>query len=763
MTLNTPSSNQDNISWFHQAANAVVQGLQDIAQPFAKVPITIAAGAATGLAQLFGGSKAADKVRQQATSKGVDIPLLGNVKPFGADQYQDFKNGNITKGQMALRTSEDVLANGAQIASWFVGLGEEETAAEVAEEAMIPASQALKTAAKTLWGKAYGFIKNAIPFSVIQSASAGLESQAKGQGALQTTSNTLTSFAGNMMGLLAFKGIGNLLIRGGAKILQSPVIAAANRNLMDTISKYFGLDLKGGLTKATPTIVNEIQKEVDNAHKQLVAGVGDEIKTKTNIGAVWDKIKSTMESSVQQMFNAPKDLFNKFYASAPNVTDFSESAGLIKEAQDLLDKKYGGSVTGLKGNELRSALEQQSNRSNSPLQQWLDTVVSGIGQDGKKIVPANEVERLILKLENIAPASESEQRIINQFKATLPKDMIANLDASGNKAIADIYRSGQKASNFLQDNVQKGIVDNLRKMGANIKSLLSENFFTKTPNADQAEAFLTAIGGKDSENAKAFSSLLHDMAIEWSQKVKGNVADGGSKLEDFLNNWKNTGLLTDEHFNQLSDYATLMQNKAEDYLNAIQGLVGEKTGAVDTKLGTQATSLETKTSQLKNLKVFVKEMGGQKLYETNPDGTLNMGNLVSALTKANQKGETFTGILDELKKVNPEKVDVNKAKEILKIGMGSTLVHLGHPWWGIGMAFKGLENVLSGGGKVSAKDVANMVGDLVGKVDKNGKPYLNASILTDLMSDKLSVVKKTVRKLFEATGGKTTQETTGNQ
>ncbi len=114
-------------------------------------------------------------------------------------------------------------------------------------------------------------------------------------------------------------------------------------------------------------------------------------------------------------------------------------------------------------------------------------------------------------------------------------------------------------------------------------------------------------------------------------------------------------------------------------------------------------------------------------------------------------------VIEQFSKFNPEEVAPNKAKELIRTGLGATLLATGHTWWGAGMTMKGLTGVLGGEGRVGAKEVAQMASELIGKIDpKTGQSYLTPNLITDLLSSKQTVVKQAIKKLFMAGTGKAT-------
>lgn len=94
--------------------------IQSVAEPFLKVPTTVAAGLAVGGARIFGSPNTVEKMRD-TTLEGLDYGYFGNVKPIGAGAFEKYQAGDIGGGEFVARAGADVVGTAAEIGSNFVG------------------------------------------------------------------------------------------------------------------------------------------------------------------------------------------------------------------------------------------------------------------------------------------------------------------------------------------------------------------------------------------------------------------------------------------------------------------------------------------------------------------------------------------------------------------------------------------------------------------------------------------------------------------
>jgi hypothetical protein len=96
--------------------------IQSVAEPFLKLPTTVAAAGARVVGGLIGGAEGAEKARQSAL-EGLDYGYFGNVKPIGADAFKKYQEGEIGGGEFATRAVGDLAGTAAEIGSYAVGGG----------------------------------------------------------------------------------------------------------------------------------------------------------------------------------------------------------------------------------------------------------------------------------------------------------------------------------------------------------------------------------------------------------------------------------------------------------------------------------------------------------------------------------------------------------------------------------------------------------------------------------------------------------------
>jgi hypothetical protein len=163
--------------------------VQAVAKPFLKAHATIEGGVATGIAGLFGGGEAANKVRNYVTEKGVDYGYLGSVKPIGADAFNKFKRKEITGNKALVEGGLDLGGTTAEIASNFIGGG-----------------GAIKTVATGLKGQIFNATKTAV-----KEGAKSLGLMSFGQ-SLQDAENTPTDVAYNTLFGTAAGATGGLVL-----------------------------------------------------------------------------------------------------------------------------------------------------------------------------------------------------------------------------------------------------------------------------------------------------------------------------------------------------------------------------------------------------------------------------------------------------------------------------------------------------------------------------------------------------------------------
>ena len=406
--------------WFQDTVDS-------IAEPFLKVSSTFSSGAGVLLADIFGGNEAGEKVRENATKNGVDYGWLGKVKPIGADAYQAYKNNQIDATTAVLRGGEDLIGTGAQIASYFVGTGEETAAMKAGENIL---GDSANIAKKTIWDTAMKTMTNAVPFSALQALGTGLE--AGGQGKEHPVAAGVENFVGNIVGYSLFSGAFGLLRFGAVKLISNPIVAAANKYLVDVISKTLGATPEEMVDK----IFNkQLTNEVAQGKKMLIQGVGDALKTPDSPGSLLQTIKGKTDNYVTAAFEQKKNLFGELIKANPAATpsDFPEFSKVLSEANNFLDRNYGETASGgrigtnpVTGKANFLALTSESERVDSPLQQFIDEIKKYIGEDGTTPLTYNDLEKLSLAKEKYS-GNSAETSLINQLYGTLRKDFKISL------------------------------------------------------------------------------------------------------------------------------------------------------------------------------------------------------------------------------------------------------------------------------------------------------------------------------------------------
>ena len=742
----------DHIGWFHQA-------VQDIASPF----LNAGASASTGieglgygeakLGELFGipGSKKTEGEMTQNISdlsKGVDIPYLGTATPWGSA----FTDSTLSPGQQVLKTATQIAGDGLQIASWFTGLGEADVAAKgTGEVASQVAEQGITQAAKkSFMQSAIGWVKNALPFSVLQGVGTGLnqfssnvnkgENGDESQNAISSTETAVLSTAGNIAGYVAMSGATGLIKAFGTKLLASPTVAAANQYLVDTLSKVMGVEPKLG-GELTGDVVSHVSKalesQVTQGHSAIVDAIANTIKTDADPASLFDIVKAKWTPWIDSLFKARDDTWREQGIQNPQIKGgFSDVMSFIKDkVQPLLDSKYTVPM---------GSGQSYTDASKSALGSYINEIENVLGTDGTNIVSRSQIQSLMDRA-SLFSGDATEQPMINSLRQLLQQNGIKNLSADPlTKPMADLWKKGLDQNSYLQSFLQTKVGGGI-KSATQVGDFIDRLFSGKAPGISEAQDILNGLGGTGSDALKAFSNLIYDRALKFFPYQSSDYMKGGDLLKAFLDKWDSSKLLTPEDSSALRNFSQLMQNKYGDIVDGVKSMIDGKNPET-TDLVSRAQYLKAENVQLRQTQAFQKSLGDNPIFTKNPDGSLNMQNLITALKKSNTNG-AYDGMVAELEKLNPEKIPAKGGIKVLqslsKIGIGLPMAlelipNFAHVSWGTSLAISGVSGLVGlltrDADKVSSKDIATWVGKLANETDAKGKPYLTPSFYTDFLN-----------------------------
>jgi hypothetical protein len=741
----------DHIGWFHQA-------VQDIASPF----LNLGASAATGIEGLgYGFDKltmalgdpsmkkdSEDRLADiQQLSKGVDVPYLGTATPWGS-AYTD---PTLSGGQATLKTATQIAGDGLQIASWFTGMGEAKVATEGAGVATDVAKEGVtQMARKTFMQTAMGWVKNALPFSILQGVGTGLgqfssnvgkgENGDEGQNAISSSETAVLSTAGNIAGFVAMSGATGLIKAFGTKLLASPTVAAANQYLVDTISKVMGVEPKlgGELTGDVVSHVSQaLESQITQGHTQIVDAIANTIKTDADPASLFDIVKAKWTPWIDSLFKARDETWRQQGIQNPQIKGgFSDVTNFINQKiQPLLDSKYTVPM---------GSGQSYTDASKSALANYVEEVKNVLGENGDKVVSRTQIQSLMDRA-SLFSGDGTEQPMINSLRQLLQQNSIKNLAADPiTKSMADLWKKGLDQNSYLQSFMQTKVGGGMRS-ATQAGDFIDRLFSGKAPGIGEAQEIMNGFGGTGSDALKAFSNLIYDRALKYFPYQSSDYMKGGDLLKAFLDKWDSSKLLTPEDSSALRNFSTLMQNKYGDIVDGVKAMIDGKNPEV-TDLASQAQALKGDNVQLRQLQSFQKSLGDNPMLTKNPDGTLNVENLVGALKKSNTNG-AYDGIINDLTKLNPAKVETNSGVKVIrslaKIGLGLPMVlellpGFNHFAWGASLLFSGGAGAIGllarDANQISSHDIATWVGKLANETDAKGNSYIKPSFYTDFLS-----------------------------
>ena len=745
-TPQTPAATpaQDNTPWWQSA-------IQDIASPFLKM------GASAYLVGEAAGGLPKEDIQKQEES-GFNLGFLGNVKPIAGEAMAEYDKGKIGSGEELTRSAEDIVSTGANIASWFVGVGEEKASAEVGADVT-----------KSIFPKIWQSAKNAIPFSAMQALSAGTGELAKGKDALTATKTAAENFAGNVAGFIALDGAGGLVKRRGAKMLQSTIVKAANESFLKMMDELVKPAFEGAQNVAGkagdklqemlehPSIMEEFKNNFLEAHKKLSDGTADVLKTGLDYVKGWADFASQVGENVDKKFVEAEDLFKQAYANMPSfggdafskTKELLDRKGLLGETagegkiKDLLSKTKETAAKKLAGEKV-SASEEKKITAEFRKKLGLDegsfeytiSKLNDLVQNGTKAGGKSVQELLDTLKATSAKVDEGQGSILNQFIGVLSKDIRATLKDSNPTLATTLDSAFNKAQEAYTAGYGK--FNAFRDLSANAEKVLED--FAKTGKSSDADnkALLKLLGGQSSDLRKQFSEMIYNRMIDLTKSMEPN--DAGKMIDNFLSNFKYSKLVNPEHLNDLRHFSQLLNNTADHFLDSL-GFIGAKETK---KMATQAIGLEEKAKSYKFISSLMDNLSGESGVIKNADGTFDMTGIIFAISKAGegvqkQDAKQYQKVLDMVTKMNtmnPKEVEGKMAKSFVDTALGTFLLSTGHTWWGASMTSRGLSAIVSSEGAVSGKEASKMASALIDKVKPDGKPYIDNKFLKLLFSDK---------------------------
>ena len=432
---------------------------QSIVQTLAKPFLNLGASSATileGAGEVAGnvgktlgipGSNQFEQNREQDISdlsKGVDVPYLGTATPWGSQLTPD--NGGITPTNVA-KTATGIAGDGLQIASWFLGNPESTIipADKVAGTAAIDLSQGAINSTAGYFKGILNTIRSGLPFSLLQSASTGLNDVSQGKGKGTTITDSVMNLGGNIAGFAFMGGVTGLLRSYGLVALKSDAIQAANRDLVGVIPQVLNLT-DDTLEHTTSALVNKIEQ----THSELVQGMANVIDTKTDSSKLWKTITDKFTPYIKSLFADRDSQFMGLKTTNPEIkSEFSSTLEEIGKAKGYLDSLYPSEnlseeeISNLPPARQQLARAEAENNINadlakSGLNKYVNKVTSVIG-DGSNTVTHSQIQSLIDQGDLIAGETPQAQAKINSIQKLLRDDGIAGLRTNDQQANLDYF------------------------------------------------------------------------------------------------------------------------------------------------------------------------------------------------------------------------------------------------------------------------------------------------------------------------------------
>jgi len=792
---NPSDGSPNNPGWFQSA-------VQTIAEPFKNMYATVANGVLGGVNLVAQGANALDNNApdtealanntQQAMnnlSEGkVQLPYLGTATPWTAPMEDPTNTSSAP--QKLLQVTGGVVGDGLQIASYFLGDAGAATGVvkgaggTVLTDAAGVGAEALRS---SFMKGVMKFVGTALPFSLLQGMGSAISQDVAtgkdttgGQTAIDATLNT----AGNVAGFAVMAGASGLLRQFGMMMMKNPLVQKANAYMVDSISKMFSVDPQLGLAGTNDAMTRSLtalQSQVMAGQHKVVDAVANTLDTKADTSSLWSSIQAKFTPYIQSLFSARDAAFKDLGVANPTIKGgFSSVMDIIGKAQDYLGRvnkdltppSNNAAFQGLSPDDLRDVTASMGGKNTpsaeSGLSNFINDVQSVIGNDGKNSVPLQTIQALMDKADLVPTTGDAAHGFVNSIQKMLQEDSLTSLRSDPTTApIADKWEQALQQNTNVKS-FTSGPVAGAIKAGTNVPDFVNSLFTGAAPSAQDAQKIVQGLGGAGSEALTNLSELIKNNLINTARYANSDYSVGAKTIQDFVNKWQSSGILTNEDINTVGDFSQLMGNKYSDIVDGVRGMIGD----ANPDILSQAADLQAKTNSAQQLQTLTKNLGGNDMFSQNKDGTYNMKNAIDALTKSNVNGQ-YDEVLGQLNKLNPEKASVSNLRTVVmaagKIGLGGlAMTHLpligGHSIAGyiaIGTAAEDISKLMGWKGvdaasKLTADDVTKWLGTLANQTGKDGKPILSNSFYSNLISGKFDNAFSLVAKGLGVTFGNQT-------
>lgn len=714
--------------------------IQSIAEPFLKIPTTFAAGGARVIAGMVGGADAAERARQIGL-KGLDYGFFGNVKPIGAEQFQEYQGGDISSKTFVQR----------------VGLEAAGTLAEVASYGIAP----LKGI------KGAGFFETAFKqggkFSAMFGAAKGLQAAGEGKGGTDVVMEAGAGYLGSALGYGITGKAATLIGNWGAKAMQSSAVKAAGnqiKNLAEKVWMAMPESFQKAGTEAITNIVNAstrrsynaLRNEYAQTHKEAVAAfIDDAMPNVDRPDLSLAEFQRSLSSEMGNNFRNSNRLYDDFKAAQP-ITESIDQWTSTMMSLGKVSKETNPEIS-----YLFKGIEQSLKQPTSP--------------------------RMILSLwetimQAVPKATNEEKVVLRDTAASLYKDMrkiLQEKDTTLLNTWDEAYQSWKKSVDLYESNP----LNQLKSTG-DVDTII-DKLASKTMTRPEQDLVLASMQG----NPEAVRDLFMNSLLRKAKELP--PGDGAKLIRGFLDSWDfqsqsgeiaNT-FLDPKQVKYLDDLASYMEENFSDFILGMRettGFPAEKaTTLVEQKaqlsigemvdkgdfegIATNWAKISGKEDfavALKTLSPEEKRVVGLSIFkdvynenlpliQLNKDGTVNMTAFADAFNKAYTEIERMGGakksnkLLKEL--YTPEQIaDMQAAKKMIDtlkdvqevpVGSIKNVIHLGLAMVYSTFGSKYVGAVARHGGEAMArptqKEFYQAVDTLIdqGLLKKNWKMYMS--------------------------------------
>lgn len=525
--------------------------IQEIAEPFLKIPTTVAAGFGRAIAGASAaimpggmtGKEAANRAQQEAI-KGLDYGFFGNVKPIGAEQLDRFNSGDISGAEYAKLAALEYSGTMAEVASYGVA--------------------PLKAV------KGAGFFQTAFKqggkFSAMFGAGKALQAAGEGKSGADAALEGAGAFLGSALGYGITGKAASFIGNWGARALQSEAVRMAGGQIRNLAEKVWtalpeafqkvGADLVDNVVNSsTRRSLNALRSEYAQVHTDATrAFIDDAIPNVDRPDLQLGQFQRSLSAEMGSNFRRTNKLYDDFKAAEP-ITD---SIGQWTNSSTVLQKGMGKNIN-----------------------PEISYLFRGIQESLKKPTSPRMVLSTWESLMSLVPKVTNEEKVIVRDAAdALYRDM-RNILQTKDKSLLNTWDEAYQSWKRSVDIYESNPLNQLKSTG-DVDTIV-DKMASKTLTRAEQDTILSAMKSDPESIRQLFvGSLL--------RKAKDLPPNEGAKLvRNFLDSWdfkSSTGdvsnvFLDPKQAKYLDDLSNYMDENFNDFVLGMReatGLAGEKAG-----------------------------------------------------------------------------------------------------------------------------------------------------------------------------------------